>query len=272
MSKHSLRGKTMRSIILFMLVAIGLIPGVASAAQVSILASFRPDPSQSMRNVFQNDTPPGDSYCGWAPQYCHSARYSIGVPIIFRLARPILPGHDERQGVMFRAPTYRQNVTVVHEETGESQTLQFRVSGIGMGVTDRPQEPGTWETSWTYPPAPCVNNGTAVGSPAIFLFTYFLAEGTEGCAIRAAKPVSVLTFASFGSAYELVTPNPLGMRAGIYRGQTTYSVGPYKDFDLGDVMVPDDDLITLDFRLSVEHILKVEIASSWSPRVVGKHG
>ena len=244
---------------LILVVAFGLLPGIAAAAQVSIFASFKPDPTQPMRNVFKNETPPGDSYCGWAPQYCHSDRYSIGAPITFRLAQTIQPGHDERQGVMFRAPTYRQNVTVIHEETGESQTLQFRVSGIGMGITDRPEEPGTWETSWTYPPAPCVNNGTAVGSPAIYLFTYFLAEGAEGCAIRAAKPVSLLTFRSFGFAYELVTPNPLGMRVGIYRGQTTYSVGPNKDFDLGDVMLPDDDQITLDFRLTVEHTLKVDI-------------
>ena len=66
---------------LILVVAFGLLPGIAAAAQVSIFASFKPDPSQPMRNVFKNETPPGDSYCGWAPQYCHSDRYSIGAPI-----------------------------------------------------------------------------------------------------------------------------------------------------------------------------------------------
>jgi len=49
------------------------------------------------------------------------------------------------------------------------------------------------------------------------------------------------------------------MRAGTYRGQVTYSVGPHKDFDLGNVMLPNDEQITLNFILSVDHILKVEI-------------
>ena len=39
-------------------------------------------------------------------------------------------------------------------------------------------------------------------------------------------------------AYELVTPNPLGMSSGKYRGDLTYTVGPSLDFDMGDIMLP----------------------------------
>ncbi|MGZ9737207.1 hypothetical protein [Pseudomonas azerbaijanorientalis] len=39
----------------------------------------------------------------------------------------------------------------------------------------------------------------------------------------------------------------------------TYTTGPGKDFDMGDVMLPNDSAITLNFTLSVEHSLKVEI-------------
>jgi hypothetical protein len=49
------------------------------------------------------------------------------------------------------------------------------------------------------------------------------------------------------------------MSSGTYKGILNYVVGPRGDFDMGDIMLPDDDLISLNFTLSVEHALKVEI-------------
>jgi hypothetical protein len=62
-----------------------------------------------------------------------------------------------------------------------------------------------------------------------------------------------------GFSYHLITPNPLKMSSGTYRGVLNYSVGPGRDFDMGDVMLPDDDLISINFTLIVEHTLKVDI-------------
>lgn len=59
--------------------------------------------------------------------------------------------------------------------------------------------------------------------------------------------------------YELRTPNPLGMSAGEYRGTLSYSIGPGLDFDFGDVMVVDDNIVTFNFILQVEHILTVTL-------------
>jgi hypothetical protein len=59
--------------------------------------------------------------------------------------------------------------------------------------------------------------------------------------------------------YELRTPNPLGMSSGQYTGSLTYTVGPGQDVDMGDVIYPHDSAITLNFKLDVEHILKVDI-------------
>ncbi|WP_460131252.1 hypothetical protein [Pseudomonas sp. S1_E04] len=55
------------------------------------------------------------------------------------------------------------------------------------------------------------------------------------------------------------TPNPLGMSSGVYTGVLTYSIGPNQDFDMGDVMLPDDSALTLNFTLDVQHVLKVDI-------------
>jgi hypothetical protein len=63
----------------------------------------------------------------------------------------------------------------------------------------------------------------------------------------------------FDYVYELRTPNPLAMSSGEYRGSLTYTTGPGGDFDLGDVMLPNDPEITLNFTLDVMHALKVEI-------------
>ena len=60
-------------------------------------------------------------------------------------------------------------------------------------------------------------------------------------------------------AYELRTPNPLGMSSGQYVGGITYSIGPGADYDFGDVIVPSKNAITFNFTLSVEHALKVDI-------------
>ena len=60
-------------------------------------------------------------------------------------------------------------------------------------------------------------------------------------------------------AYELRTPNPLGMSSGLYTGSITYSMGPGGDYDFGDVMMPSKNALTLNFTLSVEHDLKVDV-------------
>lgn len=59
--------------------------------------------------------------------------------------------------------------------------------------------------------------------------------------------------------YELATPNPLKMKAGIYTGSLRYTVGPMMDFDLGDIMIPSDNELVFNFTLKVDHIFKVEI-------------
>ncbi|MDP9784137.1 hypothetical protein J2W59_003983 [Pseudomonas fluorescens] len=60
-------------------------------------------------------------------------------------------------------------------------------------------------------------------------------------------------------AYELRTPNPLKMSSGQYTGSLTYSIGPGQDVDMGDVMIPNDSTLTLNFKLDVEHTLKIEV-------------
>ena len=232
------------------------------AVTLEITAVFRPDPAKPMQNAFENKTPAG-GYCKDHPSYCENGVFSIALPIRFRSIAPIAAMHDERQGPMFRVPSNWKDVTVVHEATGEPETVKIRINGIGAAYTIKTPLPGgVWRSSWVYAPAPCTYGGVGYGTSLYYAFFWRVPANAGVCAKQAQKEITEdLQFAyqDTGFSYELITPNPLAMSTGTYRGTLNYTVGPHRDFDMGDVMLPDDDLITLNFTLNVEHTLKVEI-------------
>lgn len=234
----------------------------AGAVSVDLTAVFRPDPAKPMHNEFKNTTPQG-GYCKDHPAYCADGIFSIALPIRFRSIAPILPEHAERQGAMFRTPSYWKEVTVIHDGTGKAETVKMRVNGIGAAYTIKEPLPGgVWDASWVNAPAPCNYGGVGYGSAYYYAFFWRVPANAGSCAKRAYQPIpETLGFAyqDVGFSYELVTPDPLKMSTGTYRGVMNYTVGPQQDFDMGDVMLPDDDLINLNFTLTVEHTLKVDI-------------
>lgn len=234
----------------------------AGAVSVDLTAVFRPDPAKPMHNEFKNTTPQG-GYCKDHPAYCANGIFSIALPIRFRSIAPILPEHAERQGAMFRTPSYWKEVTVIHDGSGKAETLKMRVNGIGAAYTIKEALPvGVWDASWVNAPAPCSYGGVGYGTAYYYAFFWRVPANAGICAKRAYQPIpETLGFAyqDVGFSYELVTPDPLKMSTGTYRGVMNYTVGPQQDFDMGDVMLPDDDLINLNFTLTVEHTLKVDI-------------
>ena len=234
----------------------------AGAVSVDLTAVFRPDPAKPMHNEFKNTTPQG-GYCKDHPAYCADGIFSIALPIRFRSIAPIPPEHAERQGAMFRTPSYWKEVTVIHDGTGKAETVKMRVNGIGAAYTIKEPLPGgVWDASWVNAPAPCNYGGVGYGSAYYYAFFWRVPANAGSCAKRAYQPIpETLGFAyqDVGFSYELVTPDPLKMSTGTYRGVMNYTVGPQQDFDMGDVMLPDDDLINLNFTLTVEHTLKVDI-------------
>jgi hypothetical protein len=232
------------------------------AVTVDITARFRPDPAHPMQNVFENITPQG-GYCGDHPEYCESGVFSIALPIRFRSVAVIPALHDERQGPMFRVPSSWTDVPVVHEQTGEPETVRIRVNGIGAAYTIKnPLPEGIWQSAWVYAPSPCRYGGVGYGDARYYAFFWRVPAEAGVCAKQAQKTIDQtyeFAYENTGFSYELITPNPLRMSTGTYRGVLNYTVGPHGDFDMGDVMLPDDSLITLNFTLNVEHTLKVEI-------------
>ena len=243
-----------------------------SAEDVSITAVFKPDSAYPHLNKFKNTTPPS-GYCAKYPDQCaDNQMFSLQVPIQFDARTPILANHaSQRQGAMLKAPARWRELTVYHETTRQPERVKVRIAGIGSsyktddvmelvgGAADyRAAHNLLWGSSWVNSPAPCLYSG--VGWYTTDTYGFFWKTPAEAvCAKQAKFDVPWLRLEHLDFAYELETPNPLGMSSGHYTGSLTYSVGPQGDFDFGDVLLPNDSALTLNFNLDVQHTLKVDI-------------
>ena len=245
----------------------------ANALTQNISALFRPDPAKPMENKFTNTTPVS-GYCSQFPRECQiTGMFSIRMPIIFNSTGPIQANHPtNRQGAMFKVPANWRPATVTHSSTGESEVVEVRVSGIGSqyrlsvspvewvggGVSVVTAHGRLWGNSWVNAPSPCRYSGVGIYSVNQYAF-FWKTPQESACSKQAKYLVPDLRYNYLDFAYELRTPNPLKMSTGHYTGSLNYSVGPGQDFDMGDVMIPNDSVITLNFNLEVQHTLKIEV-------------
>ncbi|MBC3363071.1 hypothetical protein [Pseudomonas sp. SWRI154] len=247
---------------------------VANALTRDVSAVFRPDPSKPNENTFLNTTPIS-GYCADHPSECRTTRmFSIRLPIVFNSTNPIQANHgDPRQGAMFNMPTSWRAAQITHASTGETETVEVRWSGLGSryrlsasavelvggGVDDRTAHQRLWSgLSWVYAPAPCRYSG--MGFLTSSEYAFFWKTPVAGvCAKTANYLIPGMSYLYLDFAYELRTPNPLRMSSGQYTGSITYSIGPGQDIDMGNVMLPNDSVLTLNFKLDVEHTLKIDV-------------
>ncbi|MNC23993.1 hypothetical protein PS893_04346 [Pseudomonas fluorescens] len=250
-------------------VVVALFPASAAAVTQQIRAVFYPDASNPQFNKFENRTPLS-GFCLDNPPQCKAENlFSLRLPILSYSNATIVGGHtNKRLGAMFNIPSQWQDVTVSHP-TAPPQTVRFRVAGMGVAYTlplPAPEltgglghnylfEGGTW----SYAGPPCTG---LLGAGNDIGFNSFWRHPVSAgiCAKKAVFDIpQPFKYETFDITYELDTPNPQDMVSGQYTGQHIFRVGPSQDFDLGDVMIPQDDVIVLDFLLDVEHVLKVDI-------------
>ncbi len=240
----------------------------AHAVNQEIRAVFRPDPSQPSKNVFLNQTPIS-GYCASYPDQCVPANmFSIQLPARFVSARSLRPG----DGLALKAPANWRQLTVINADTQESEIVEVRITGVGTkyvlshpayvlaGVSDELEgHRRLWSNmSWVYAPPPCQFSGNAPYGPEHYRF-FWKTPVEAPCTKYAAFDIPSIEYDTLDFAYELRTPNPLGMSSGLYTGSMTYTIGSAGDFDFGPLMRPDDSSLTLDFVLDVQHTLKVDL-------------
>lgn len=240
----------------------------AQAVNQEIRALFQPDPAQPSKNVFINKTP-NSGYCASYPGECASQNmFSIQIPVRFTASRAMNPGEI----LMLKAPANWRSLTVTNSETQEAETVEVRIIGMGSDyVLSNSAADLTGETdalaghqalwgglSWVYAPPPCLYSG--VGAYGSHSYRFFWKTPVEDyCTQRTQFRIPAISFNTLDFAYELRTPNPLGMSTGLYTGSLSYVLGPHQDFSFGSLMIPDDGNLTLDFILDVQHTLKVDL-------------
>ncbi|WP_082557608.1 hypothetical protein [Pseudomonas sp. Root562] len=236
---------------------------VVSAATQEITAVFRPDPTNPTVNRFVNTTPES----GYCPSFASELCKSLGIfsirsnDIKFTSTGPMPagPGVSERQGVMFKVPSEWRRFDVVSER-GEHHTVEVRIAGVGNRFDVKsPATIDSWNGRFNSAPTPCLSTGFGAGHSQMYLWFWRVPENAGSCVKIAREEIPWLHYFNFEYAYELRTPNPLGMSTGRYQGSIKYTLGPNQDFDFGDIMIPNDSTLTFNFNLDVQHTLKVEV-------------
>nr|WP_329515111.1 hypothetical protein [Pseudomonas moraviensis] len=249
--------------------ALTLLCSPVQAINQEIRALFQPDPTQPGKNLFINKTP-NSGYCAAYPGQCaDNNMFSIELPVRFNSTRPLIVG----DWMLLKAPADWRQLTVTNVETQETETVEVRIIGIGSTyiLSDSAtsltgaSKPGEghdrlWITSgWVYVPEPCRYSGVAAYGTHSYRF-FWKTPVQSACVKTLSYRVPAISFDKLDFAYELKTPNPLGMSAGIYTGSTTYTLGAGGDLIMGgSLLQPDDPTLTLDFVLDVQHTLKVDL-------------
>lgn len=246
------------------------------AGNTEVRAEFRPEPSKPMVNRFNNVTP-SVGYCAWFGPFCKSrGMFSLIMPLgpaRQTVGGAVMANHaDPRQGAYLKVPSEWRTVMVTNDH-GDSAQLEVRIAGIGgradhygdvQEITMVDGVKGDYWTLWSYgrwsdAPPPCMPGGGLNGSSFWVQWFWLVPENAGACATQARFALRQFDYSHLEFAYELRTPNPLSTPAGTYRGSQVYTVGPRMDFDLGDNVLPNEDVVVLDFVLDVDHILKVEV-------------
>lgn len=252
----------------------GLLVAVGEAAVMEIEAKFSPDPSNPLVNKFINTTE-FTGFCEKAPESCRRIGISsFTTPITFTAIKPILAHEtNPREAAMFSVPAQWRTVTVTKvggEGFNETAEVKVRIPGISIryrlshdaselvGAPDLSHDLLWRGRSWTHPPSPC--RWTIYASTSAREHVgFWLTPAGSVCHKIPNYTIPGFDYKTFDFAYELETPEPLKMSQGTYVGSIQYTVGPGKDFDMGDVMLPSEDSLVINFTLTVQHMLKVEV-------------
>lgn len=241
------------------------------AATMDITASFTPSTDKPENNTFTNTTPQS-GYCADYPSECkNNNTFSINMGgITASLATSGFTANSEsRMGMYFKMPGAWRDVEVLNQNTGTRETVSFRANAFSAryntltnwSIAEHQQ---AWNgSSFVYAPSPCGYSGVGFLPSKAYKFMWKWPVSNAACYKTAKKDLTgepyLINYTSIG--YELKTPEPLKMDAGIFTGTLTLSVGPGGDIDFGDNLQASDTELAINFILSVNHELKLTITA-----------
>lgn len=248
---------------------VGLMSSASLAKTTEITAVYQPNPLDPSANAFRNTTLTNSCGLLGGPR-------CLGVTSTAVQIKDINANHSNiRDGFMFNYPSEVINLSVVNEE-GTTAELKFRfvevyynflASNPIVNIVGLPRETApevAWDAFWEgghlgreLPPH--CRSLEFRGDPSNF-FGKFTKNVSGPCGKKALHTYPV-TDAKYNGGlpvtYELITPDPLKMDSGTYKGTLAFTSGPGGDFDLGDAFAFNDAEVKLNFTLTVTHRLSI---------------
>lgn len=258
------------SITLLALWAISFANG-ASARQSLVTATFNPVRLPS-KDAFVNTSQSGPM-CGNTPYKCGD-RKSLSARMLPVSKTPLtINNPDPRQGLFFKIPSGWHDVTVYHNKTRESRTVQLRFISIAVRLATRPDitaitgihdigqaHIALWEAGG---PGVAPPGCTSLYGQAVDEFNYELVWTPQGDTSCSKRNLFTITRADPTSEiiYEIRTPSPLDMTTGTWDGLLPLRVGPGMDIDFGDNVTSSDPVFDIRAELNVEHYMSIVFPS-----------
>lgn len=235
------------------------------AADATISARFDPNLQDASHNRFTNTTPQA-GFCQRWPETCTQYKYfSVGIGGVTFNKRAIKLASDVRNRFYVKAPDSQQ-VRVVNE-AGDSFMVEFRISAVSQRTENDPA-PQLDNPVWSAVQGGCsawrvyAQTGNA-SSYAQYIWQVRNPSSPGGCYVDATAQsagfAKNLRVSELAVGYELITPTPLSLANGVYRGQVTYRIGNNGDFDFGNNITGlSKSTISIDFELTVKHQVRIE--------------
>lgn len=252
------------------------LPDQVQAAEIELLASFRPSALDPTKNTFQNDTP-NTGVCHISPNVCSGMQGVRSFLTDLKVQYgPFVVGAPESRQATFTIPAQQREVEVLNEK-GESAVVVFRLILFGgryvlprtaAELTGGGSHGQLWDSgSWLYAPAPCNYAGGGTLGPYHYNFAWAMRTSASlTCTKSTRYDFSSMRLEGVSYAYEMHSPNPLAMRNGVYTGSLRLSVGQGGDISFGENGTPSESELILNFTLTVAHEFQVNFPSA-SPQV-----
>jgi hypothetical protein len=245
---------------------IGISALTAYAATMDISATFSPDIHSPKNNEFTNTTQLS-GYCLSWPSQCPNGQVSISMGGITATlsSSGFIANSEPRQGMYFKMPGAWRDITVRNIEDNTAHNVRFRVDAFSARYSTKNNwSLSDYQNNWVggsfvYAPSPCGYSGVGIYNNNSYNWMWKWPVSDSACYKTAKKNLTGepyrVDLTSIG--YQMIAPKPLAMNSGIYEGSLRLSVGPGGDIDFGDNLQVSDTELTLNFRLTVNHELKV---------------
>lgn len=258
------------------LCALTLLAGGAHASDIFISAEFKPSTLNPDKRDFVNTTPWSGVCNSTHLQTCIDNNWWSIDTGIRGTKQAIREDNYGPNGFYVGMPSAR-TVSVTSDDGQHTFDLRFSIIGTALRLWDQEGD-GRTEPASNGSANNCnfglTNRNANNRSVMRMMLRRDGGEGVVACALHWIDTNNYV-MSEFDFTYKLTTPEPLGMPTGIYRGVTTFTVGGTgegTDFDLGNGVALDDNIVNVHFELDVHHPFELELPPGSDRAVLAPKG